>query len=156
MIIIWSNILVYTLVQKPLLPRLTLATECYYIFNTRIFGIQDCFTSSPHYKNHSDSGFVSHVIRLHISTSSCLLSRCVFRPALGCSSYTDISYQDIHIYLITIFLPSSENKVQSLGVFVHTLWFIYINPIQTFLAQALIQYNIVLTCTLIYLKKSLH
>ena len=102
MIIIWSNILVYTLVQKLLLPRLTLATECYYIFNTRIFGIQDCFTSSPHYKNHSDSGFVSHVIRLHISTSSCLLSRCVFRPALGCSSYTDISYQDIHIYLITI------------------------------------------------------
>ena len=90
MIIIWSNILVYTLVQKLLLPRLTLATECYYIFNTRIFGIQDCFTSSPHYKNHSDSGFVSHVIRLHISTSSCLLSRCVFRPALGCSSYTDI------------------------------------------------------------------
>ena len=97
MIIIWSNILVYTLVQKLLLPRLTLATECYYIFNTRIFWIQDCFTSSPHYKNHSDSGFVSHVIRLHISTSSCLLSRCVFRPALGCSSYTDILSRYTHI-----------------------------------------------------------
>ena len=33
--------------------------------------------------------------RLHISTSSCVLCRCVFQPALGCLSYTDISYHNI-------------------------------------------------------------
>ena len=63
------------------------------------------FYMSHNYKNQSDSGLHNLLFRLchrlHISTSSCLLSRCVFRPALGWSADQHFSACHTIIYLIT-------------------------------------------------------